>query len=378
MTNADRSSLRGWRICFFNTSRSWGGGEKWAHDFACASRGAGAEVFAVVHAESVLGDRLEARGDVTVHRQPVANLTFLNPLALLRLARFFRQNRIDAVIMALPADLKAGGIAARLAGVREIVFRRGIDLRVRDTALNRLLYGRVITRLICNSGHTLRSVLADNPDLVPPERTAVLYNGFDVAAFDRGSTAPLVERRPGEILLGTAGRLTRQKGQLHLLEAMALLKERDLPVRLLLAGVGELEEDLKRAAHEKGLAEDIVFLGFVEDIRRLHATADIFVFPSLWEGFGYAIVEAMAARRPVVAYDCSSNPEVIANGETGLLCRPGDSADLADKIERLVRDPDLRTRFGEQGRRRVLERFAMERSFRDFAELIANPHRTES
>ena len=277
-------------ICFCNSNRPWGGGEKWHFDFALLTRDKGYAVFAVTNAESAMADKLEREPGITVLRRRIGNLSFLNPFTLWRLFRFFRDNGIQTVVMALPSDVKACGLAARLAGVREIVFRRGIGVPTRNTRLNRFLFRRVLTRLICNSENTRRTVLQNNPDLIPPGRTFLVHCGFDVAGFDALPAAPLVERRPGETLIGTAGRLTRQKGQRFLIEAARMLKDRGLNFRVLIAGEGELSAELKELAKRLDVEDRVLFLGFVSDMKGFHASLDIFALPSLWEGFCYAQV----------------------------------------------------------------------------------------
>lgn len=358
-------------ICFFNSNKPWGGGEKWNYDFAQLTRDKGYRVFAVTNDPSELADRLEALGGVTVLRMPIGNLTFLNPLALWRLFRFFRANRIQCVVMALPSDLKAGGLAAKLAGVREIIFRRGIAVPTKNTFLNRLLFGRVITKLICNSECTRRTVLQFNPDMIEPGRTHLVHCGFDVAEFDGLPGKPLVERRPGEILIGNAGRLTAQKGQKLLIEVVRELKNKGHAVRALIAGKGEMAQELKDYARELGVADDVVFLGFITDMKSFHLSLDIFVLTSLWEGFCYAQVEAMTLGRPVVAFDVSSIPEVVADGETGYLAPAGDSKAMADKVEIFIKDPELREKMGQAGRRRVIEHFEMKKTLADFEQVLS-------
>lgn len=376
MNERDRGLLRDRRICFVNTNRAWGGGEKWAHDFAARALRHGARVSAIVHTESVLGDRLAQLEGLSLERIAIGNLSFLDPFVGRRLTRFFREREIEIVVMALPSDLKCAGLAAQRAGVPHIVYRRGIDVPVRATLLNRHLYGRVITRLICNSEQTRRSVLGHHAGLIDPDRVSVLYNGFDVEAFDRARRDPLVARDPERLVIGTAGRLTEQKGQTHLLHAVKLLRERGLPVQLLVAGTGELQAALEDEARALGITDAVHMLGFVEEMRRFYASLDVFVLPSLWEGFGYALVEAMAANVPVVAFDVSSNPEILDEGTAGRLARVGDAADLADHIETLARNEALRERLADAGRARVLAVFHLDRCFEEFARLFDGPAAT--
>ena len=101
-------------------------------------------------------------------------------------------------------------------------------------------------------------------------------------------------------------------------------------------------------------------LGLVRDVRAVLSAADIHAMPSRWEGFGLSAAEAMAAGLPVVATDVGGLREVVADGETGLLVRPGDPFALAEAIETLARDADLRRRLGEAGRRRVARKYPVD------------------
>lgn len=352
-------------ICFFNSNKAWGGGEKWNYENALLARDTGYRVCVVANRESALADRLEGEPGITLLRAPVGNVSFLNPAALCRLAGFFRRQGVEAVILALPSDMKAGGIAAKLAGVRDIIYRRGIAVPVRDSVLNTLLFKKVITKLIVNSDETKNCVLAHNGGMIGPERIHRVHCGFGVAAFDAMPGAPLVERRPGEILIGNAGRLTPQKGQKLLIDIAARLKSQPVPFRVLIAGVGEIEEELKAYARERG-AEDVVqFLGFCRDMKSFHETVDIFALTSLWEGFCYVQVEAMTLRRPVVAWNVSSIPEVVIDGETGYLCPVKDVDAFAARLLELMQDEGLRRRLGENGRERVVKHFEMRKTFAD-------------
>ena len=188
-------------ICLFDSNRAWGGGEHWYYIHALLFAERGWNVSVVTHASSVLGDRLAGHPHIVLLRMGIGNLSFLNPWVLARLFFFFRRNAVQSVIFALPSDVKAGGIAARLAGVRDIIFRRGLAVPTKDTMLNRLLFRKVLTKLLCNSEHTRKMVLSENSHLIPYERTFVVYNGLDVGAFDALSAHPLIPKVSGELSL---------------------------------------------------------------------------------------------------------------------------------------------------------------------------------
>ncbi|HFE51945.1 MAG TPA: glycosyltransferase family 1 protein, partial [Bacteroidetes bacterium] len=168
---------------------------------------------------------------------------------------------------------------------------------------------------------------------------------------------------PDQKVIGFVGQLDERKGIADLLEAYRRLKQR-LPVRLVLVGKGPLEAEIRRRA------PDAVLAGFREDIPEVMKNVDVLVLPSYWEGFGIVLIEAMAAARPVVATNVSSIPEIVVNGETGLLVPPGQPEALAEALRRVLTDPALARRFGEAGRRRVLDKFTVDRMTDEWERLL--------
>lgn len=378
-------------ICFFNSNKVWGGGEKWHHDFALLMRDRGYDVHVVTNAQSELYERLQGESGIKLFKTSIRNLTFLNPLALCKLVLHFRRERVDTVVMALPSDVKAGGIAARLAGVRHIIYRRGLAAPVKNSTMNRFLFGRVVTKVITNSLETLRMFLVNNPDMIDRSKAHLVHCGFDVEEFDALDSTPIYAKKADEIVIGNAGRLCRQKGQDILLDIARILKDRGRKFTMLIAGKGEEEDALKAKAKALDVEDVVKFMGFVTNMKGFQASLDIFALTSLWEGFCYVQMEAMVLERPVVAFNISSIPEVLADGETGFLVPPplseaggmpgGDSGTVqadgpigaeafADKLELLMDDPELRMRMGRAGRRRVLENFTMLKTLDDFVKVV--------
>ncbi len=361
-------------ICFMNSNKVWGGGEKFVLDHARRCLEAGYKVHVLANKGSSLAQKAAQERGVRLHTMRLGNLSFLNPFKRMALRRLLRSMGPEslALVMALPSDLKIGGPAARRAGVGRIVFRRGIAVPVRNSLLNRHLYGRVIDRLIVNSGETKRCVLANNKRLIPHDRIFLAYNGFDVEAFDALPAEPLLPRQGETLIIGCAARLTRQKGQRHLLQAVRILLDEGRDIRLVLAGEGSDLETLQALALGLEIEDKVEFLGFVEDTKRFYASLDIVALPSLWEGFGYALVEAMTMELPVVAFDTSSIPEVVKDEVTGLLADTGDTQALAQALDKLVLDPDLRKQLGRAGRRRVLDKFHSRKAFADFLKAVTS------
>jgi len=157
------------------------------------------------------------------------------------------------------------------------------------------------------------------------------------------------------------GRLTEQKGHTYLLDAFAQVM-RVLPAaRLLVIGDGELRPTLERRATRLGLHGSVIFTGRREDVPRLMMALDVLALPSLWEGFGLVLLEAMAAGKPIVASRVSAIPEIVADGETGLLVPPRDVKALAQALLALLHDPQRATEMGRRGRLRLEQEFTVER-----------------
>jgi phosphatidylinositol alpha-1,6-mannosyltransferase len=170
----------------------------------------------------------------------------------------------------------------------------------------------------------------------------------------------------GRPVLLYLGSLKTRKNLPTLLAALALIrKERD-DARLVLVGQGDQAQALQRQAQALGLSEHVRFVGFVPeaDKVRWYNLADVFVLPSRLEGFGLVAAEAMACGKPVVASRTASLPEVVAHGETGLLCDPDDPGDFAQTITRLLRERELATRMGQAGQDRVGRLFQWDQSVR--------------
>lgn len=357
------------RICFFNSTKAWGGGEKWHFEIASKLHAKFCNVFVIAGKGSILGQRLIAT-DIPHHMVSIGNLSFLNPLKIIKLVKLFRTERPDVLIMNLPSDLKAAGIAARLSGVKRIIYRRGSAIAVRNSYLNRILFKYVVDEIIANSKETARTILSENPELFPAEKIHVVYNGVDWDRFDIFSqTYVYSQKRPG-IVLGNAGRLVPQKGQEILIEVAKQLKDKGYNFEIVVAGEGTLKVSLLQRAIEEGVAEQIRFLGFIENIPQFLNSIDIFLLPSHWEGFGYVIAEAMYCEKPVVAFNISSNPEIVSNNETGFLVEHGDVSAFVGKAEILIKDADLRRKMGQKARKSAIDRFSIQNTLTEIEKLL--------
>lgn len=189
-------------------------------------------------------------------------------------------------------------------------------------------------------------------------KVTVVYHGLDLARFH-----PVADKaRCGGVRVLAVGSLLACKGFDILITALGLLRRRGVDVEATLAGGGPEERSLRLQAAKEGLVDRVRFLGYLtqRDLIPLYQDADIFALPAVLEqhwGIPNVLVEALACGVPVVTTPLPSLPELVEDGVHGLVARDQDPGDFADKIERLARDPQLRRRLAEAGRRRVEERF---------------------
>lgn len=359
----------GRRICFFNTTPFWGGGEKWHLDAALRFRDRGHQVMVLGHPGSPLLCKARDHGLATAGFA-LGKASALNPVLLWRLTRFFREHRIEAVVFNGPVEIKAGGLAARAAGVPRRVYRRGLALPTRNRWTNRYLFSRVLTHIVPNSRATRRIMFQELSVDIPEDRIRVITNGIDLDAFDARPFRPPAVPESAFPRLVNVGRLTLQKGQDMLLEVARLLKDEGVGFQLLIAGEGERRAELIALAQELGVEDRVEFLGFVEDVTSLLRRADVFVFSSLWEGMSNALLEAAAASTPVVTVDTTSNGEAVVDGETGFVVPPGDPGAFAARVRTLVEDAELRARMGAAGRRFVEDRLRLDQMMDEWERLL--------
>jgi glycosyltransferase involved in cell wall biosynthesis len=277
---------------------------------------------------------------------------------LLRLWRAIRAERpaIFHAHLSWPLACRPGVLAAWLAGVPAILGTAHLYTELRDNRRPPLML-RPFRRIIAVS-EEVRSRYAEALG-VPARKLAVVHNGITVSPVvrpaDPALRAELVRGRPDYIVL-TPARLHEQKGHTYLLAAAVEVPD----ATFVLAGDGPLRAQLEAQAQELGVAQRCLFLGHRSDVPELLAAADLFVLPSLYEGLPVSVLEAMAARRPVVATAIGGTDEAITHEAGGLLVPPRDVAALASAIRRVRADPALADRLAAAGRERVEREFSSE------------------
>jgi len=288
----------------------------------------------------------------------------MDPLLVWRLHRLLREGNYDLVHTHLiHADLY-GTLAAKLAGVpiivstkhNENVFRRHSFYAFLDRTAARFA-DKIIT-----ISDSLKRFAVEVEGLDAEKIVRIHYGlGPTHASIDDPDRLSLrAELGIGrEIpLAAIVARLIPQKGHVYLLHAFRRVLEALPEAKLLVVGEGYLRGELESLAEELGVASNVIFTGFRQDVPRIMGGIDLFVLSSLWEGFGLVLLEAMAAGKPVVATNVSAIPEIVLDGETGILVPLNDPEPMAEAITKLLAQPALARQLGCKGKQRLKQEFS--------------------
>lgn len=338
-------------IVHLSTAKTWRGGEQQALYLMQGLRDLERDSIAVAQPGSPLAERARAAGfrvEEIKTRGEWDLFAMWRVRGLLRAAGAALVHAHDAHAVALAAR------AGRWAGVPRICTRRV------DFALSGPRKYAGMDRVICISSAIREICLAAG---LPAEKLPVVMSGIDTgriaaAAGDRQRYAE--EFFPGEkkpkIILDVAS-LTDHKGHRYLLEAMPAILAAVPQARLLLVGEGELEEELRRQAKLLALEEAVVFAGFRNDVPALLKSADLFVMSSHLEGLCTSLMDAMAAGLPVVTTRAGGIPEVLGDGQNGVLVPPKDPAALAAAVVDLLENRKQREHFARNAAHRAEKYF---------------------
>ena len=293
-----------------------------------------------------------------------------DPVAIFRLAREIRRQAPDIVHAHMPPAELCATAALRLAGGPAYMVSKHVDRHPfypgpGARLLERLCAGPAQS-VLCISQAVNDYFQVRWPKSLADKLVTVRY-GMDPCNGEGDLTAKAADLRrewgisEEEIAFGIAARFVEQKAIDILITAFARLAQSTAqPVRLVLVGQGPLESSLRAQADELGLGDRLVWAGFRTDIPVVMRAFDVFVLSSIFEGFGLVLLEAMEAATPIVASGVSAIPEIVVEGETGLLVPPRQPDPLRDAMRAML-DPEARKNFGAAGHRRLIELFSVDK-----------------
>jgi glycosyltransferase involved in cell wall biosynthesis len=350
-----------------DSARTWRGGQNQVLLTVLGMRALGHRSMLVAHPAGELRQRASEGLDLV----PLAPANEMDLSAAWRLSRLVKQLKPDVIHAHDPHAVAMAALGLSMStqlAKPPLVASRRVDFHMKGNALSRWKY-RQVDCFVCASDAIRHMVIADG---VPAAHAVTVHEGIDLAHV---AAAPPVNLHaelwlPHDApIVGNVAALVAHKGQRHLVDAAAIVVKQVPDARFVIAGEGELRAALERQIKEKHLEKHVFLAGFRPDILSVHKAFDIFAMSSVTEGLGTSLLDAMACARPIVATTAGGMPEVVADGETGILVPPRDAEAQAAAIVRLLKDQPLRAAMGAAGERRVRERFSSERMVQDTLEL---------
>lgn len=358
-------------ILFINSIQMWGGGEVFLMDIMSGMKKRGHNVHLLCRPKTELAENALKLGfDVTTMRFGGD----FDPIVIWKTKQLMRKKKIDVVCTNLDKELRFGGIAAKLAGLKGIIPSREIDTPLKNTLRYRFVYNFLATHLIVNSQATKDTVTKSAP-WFDKNKISVIYKGISLKPFDTQPIYQLAEelgldRKTKFITF--VGQLEKRKGIKFLLEAWKSINEKHSDTVLLLIGKGPMQGFIEDFINSNNLNSQVKLLGFRNDIPSILLQSYLLTLPSLYEGFGYVLVEAMAARIPTVSTNVSSIPEIVQDKLTGLLVPIENPQKIAEAISYLLNHPDEVKEMGLRGREVVEKKFTINLMIDKFEQVFLN------
>lgn len=301
------------------------------------------------------GSSFERDLDPAIERHVVPVRARSLPFSLSRLASLLRRLRVDVVHTHMYRASLYGALAARMAGVPVVVTTEHGENPWKHR-IHRIIERRLISPLtdirFCVSSKILE--IRRDWDGVPASKLRLTVNGTVIPEVPvRPDTNPVP-------VVGSVGRFIAAKDYPGLVKSVGLLRDRGHEVRLCLVGDGPESGALHETIGDLGLEASVELPGFVDDVPSWYARFDIYVSSSIREGLPVALLEAMAHGLPVIATDVGACSDAVKDGEGGLIVPPGDPAQLADAVARLLLDGELRQNLGRGARERIKRYYSVD------------------
>ncbi|MCE9556462.1 MAG: glycosyltransferase [Planctomycetes bacterium] len=368
-------------ICQLVHTLNVGGAEILAREFALRSTADFRFVFACLDEVGEMGNQLQSLGYpvAVLQRRPGFDLRCIR-----RLARFCREQRVGLIHAHQYGPFFYAELASRLArGIPVLLTEHGRDYpdyrRPKRVFANRWLLRR--RDRVVAVGENVREALV-NFEGISRDRIEVVYNGINVESYAAPQPDRFAVRRElglddSHLVVLQVARLNRLKDHATAIRAMAQVASEFPAARLVLVGDGEERPALEALVATLRLQKMVLFTGMRIDVPRFLAAADVLLLTSISEGIPLTLLEAMAGSLPCVSTAVGGVPEVIVDGQTGLLAPAGDAAEIARQLGKLLSDADMRRRMGAAGRERAQAQFGdrtMHQSYhRIFNEMLGRP-----
>jgi glycosyltransferase involved in cell wall biosynthesis len=351
------------QVCFTD---AWGGLEMSARDYTRYFLERGHQSFCLCRKGSKLHEMLERDG-LPLHA--VDFISRYSPLAIIKIRKFLQKKQIDIVHLHTPRDLwMITPATVGLSGLRIFATSRMLFTRTsKRDLLHRMVYSK-LDWMINTTAVSQTHMQANLP--ISPDRHIVIPNPVDLSRFQPELYDRELYRNEWgvdekTVLLGLVGRIDPTKGQKETIAALPAILARNPDLKLVIIGeitVGhksDFLQELKSLVKQLGVEQSVIWAGFKSDVPAVLRALDIFIMPSYKESFGKVLIEAMAMKIPVISTNKGGPPEILSQGECGLLVPPCESAPIAEAVLQYLENDQLRRDMIDKGRRKVEDYYSL-------------------
>lgn len=342
------------RIAFIDKQRSWTGQTKRTLLIVSSLDRKRFEPIAICQPGSVLSKKLR---ELNVPVSEVRMDGIRQFRAILKVKHILQYNKIDIVDTHGYRDHIISVFAARLAGTKVILRTKHNAVPLKSGLFSRFVYNTLTTRVITISEH-IRRVLIESG--MRPDNVTTIYSSVDLEKFSPREKSPSILQEFGLTeqtqVLGMVARIHQSKGFNYLLDAIPSIVKPGVDRKFLIIGKGR--DKLIDRLKELDIEQNVIAPGFREDVPEVLSVVDVFVLPSLREGLGTAILEAMAMGKPIISTRVGGIPEAVQHEVNGLLVPPADTPALAEAIKDLLAEKEKRLTMGRQSRKIAEQRFS--------------------
>ncbi len=342
--------MRRIKVLHYNTARGWRGGEQQTLYLMKGLSAFPVELFAAgrPHDEFIrrvspyIRDKLLLSSRNEVSFRSVWNLL-----------RFVRDNRVDIVHVHTPHAHAHACYAKLFGGEFKLIVHRRVDFRIKNNPLSLWKYKTGKVNSIIAISAFVKSILVSQG--VPDSRIEVIYSGVDVDRFrmptpeDRARIRKDLQLNEELPVLGNVAALTGHKDHTSLIECIRILRDRGIKMHVLILGAGPERRKVEELILRYDLSRTIKLLGYREDIGDYFGIFDIFIMSSRDEGLGTSIIDALAKGLPVIATDAGGIPEILGKNEYGIVVPKQNPNALADAVQRMISDRELRNEYQSKG-----------------------------
>ena len=323
-----------------------------------------------MHFKGEFGHMLEQEG---FRVSLVPNLKTVDRTGFWKIARILKEEKPDIIHTHNSHAFIDGTLASLFSGVGKIIntdHARNFPDRRHVMFLERMA-ARFALKIVAVSEHTRDNLI--KYEKIPYKILQVIYNGIDTNVFGKTIDTKLKSSELGigdyTPIIGLGVRLSAQKGLSYLLEAVKLLIVEFPRLLLMIAGGGEQKEYLEGLSVSLGIEKNVKFLGPRTDWNEILQVLDVYVLPSVWEGFPLAVLEAMSARKPIVATAVGGVPSAIIDNDTGLLVPARDVTKLFEALQTVIADRNLRKRLADRAFEKVNSDFTVQHMVKNYEKL---------